>query len=64
MSKVKEKLARSLVVMKAAGGSIDEILELAKLHRIRTVHIQQLAIPSEETGAQQLLVKVMRNGIY
>ena len=60
MSQAQEKLARSLVVMKAAGGGVEDIIELAKAHRIRAVHVQQLDVPPEEVGAQRMLVDALR----
>jgi hypothetical protein len=59
-----QKLARSLVVMKAAGGAIDDIIELAKAHGVRAVHVQQLDVPPEEAGAQRMLVEALRPRIH
>lgn len=61
MSQVAEKQARSLVVMVAAGGAMDEVLELARAFLVRAVHVQQLAVPAEEENSQRRLVQALKS---
>lgn len=60
MSKFAERHARNLVVMVAAGGAMDDVLEMAKAFGVRVVHVQQLAVPPDEQPAQRLLVETLK----
>ncbi len=55
-----EKFARSLVVMVAAGGDMEAVLELAKAQRVRAVHLDQLAVPPEEGPARLKLIQALK----
>ena len=46
--------------MIAAGGRIEDILELAAGFGVRAVHVQQLAVPPEEQPAQRIFVEALR----
>lgn len=50
-----QKFARSCVVMITAGGDKSDILELARLHGVKPVHLDQLAVPAEEEASRVLL---------
>lgn len=55
-----QKMARSLVVMVAAGGQLDDVLELAKAFGVRAVQVEQLAVPAEEENSQRRLVLALK----
>lgn len=60
MSHVAEKHARSFVVMLTSGGSLSDVLEMARAFGVRAVHVQQLSVPPEEVGSQRRLVEALR----
>ncbi len=55
--------ARNLVVMIAAGGAMDEVLEMAQAFGVRATQVQQLAVHPDEQPAQRLLVKMLKRGV-
>lgn len=57
---LKPKHARNLVVMLAAGGEMSTIKEMAKLHGIRAIHVQQLALPVEEINLGKRLIEALK----
>ena len=61
MSAAQALHARNLVVMLTAGGALDDVLEMARSFGVRSVHVQQLAVPDEERAAQRILVNTLRD---
>ncbi len=53
--------ATNLVVMIAAGGKIDEVLEMAKAFQVRAIHLHQLVVNEEQEPARKLLIEKLSN---
>lgn len=60
MGQAAQKYVRSLTVMLTAGGSLEDVLEMAKAFGVRAVHVDQLAVPIEEEVARQRLLQVLK----
>ncbi len=63
MSQGRERHARNLVIMVAAGGDLADVLEMAQTFGVRAVHVQQLAVPPDEQPAQRLLTDRLRTNV-
>lgn len=54
-----QKLAPSLVVMIAAGGNHADVVDMARSHGVRAVHLEQLAVPDEQNASRLLLIRLL-----
>lgn len=61
MAKAMERHARNLVVMVAAGGQLDDVLEMARAFGVRPIHVEQLGVPEEEQAARRLLMQALKH---
>lgn len=59
MSQGASKLARSMVMM-TAGGAHDDVMEIVRLHQLKTVHFDQLAVPPEEEASRQRIIQLIK----
>lgn len=60
MAKALERHARNLVVMVAAGGQMEDVLEMARSFGVRAIHVEQIGVPEEEQAARRLLIQALK----
>ncbi len=59
MPKHVQQHARNLVVMIAAGGAMDDVMEMAKAFGVRKIHVEQLGVPEDEQAARRWLIECL-----